>query len=339
MGTDTCNHIKNLKIKQNFRRKRDGQTCQRIRYNNKGIHQNLLRQLNRSDKTLWNSTKLNMALTNIQSLKPKLDMLIHHMKLNNLDICFITETWTQYENEPEYQYIKANLDTAGYNIIIHSRENRKGGGMAVIYRPHLHIKKLSFKKHTSFEAITINLNITTKSYLLLTIYRTPYSAKQPVTMQTFLEEFPDHISFLLRCFNNVIILGDFNIPWNKPEHLDTTSMREILDMYDLHQHINIQTHKPGNTLDWLISSSPETIQDITSKDFLSDNSIIKWKFQLSQRDTEKMQTIRRDLSKVNEESFMGDLKKNLDVDIEKTPQQNYNNYTDAIKRQLINMPH
>ena len=89
-------------------------------------------------------------------------------------------------------------------------------------------------------------------------------------------------------------------------------------MYDLHQHINIQRHKLGNTLDWLISSSPETIQDITSKDFLSDHSIIKWKFQISQKITEKMQTTRRDLSEVNEESFMSDLKNNLDVDIEKT---------------------
>ena len=104
-------------------------------------------------------------------------------------------------------------------------------------------------------------------------------------------------------------------------------------MYDLYQHINIQTHKLGNTLNWLICSSPETIQDITSKDFLCDHSIIEWKFQISWRVTERMHTTRRDLSKINEESFMCDLKNNLDVDVEKTPQQNYNNYTDAIKRQ------
>ena len=166
-------------------------------------------------------------------------MLIHHMQLNNLDICFTTETWTQCRNEPDYQCTRANLDTAGYNIMGHSRENRKGGGIAVIYRPHLHVKKYSFNEQTSFEAITINLNITTKSYLLSTIYRAPYSSKKPVTMQTFLEEFPDHISSLLRSSRNVIILGDFNIPWNKSEHPDTTSMQEIMDMYDLHQHINI----------------------------------------------------------------------------------------------------
>ena len=58
-----------------------------------------------------------MALGNIQSLKPKLDMLIHHMQLNNIDLYFVMETWTQYGNDPEYQYIKANLNTAGYKIL------------------------------------------------------------------------------------------------------------------------------------------------------------------------------------------------------------------------------
>ena len=204
----------------------------------------------------------------------------------------ITETWTQYGNEPEYQYIKANLDTAGYNILIHSRENRKGGGIAVIHKSHLHVKKLSFNECTSFESITINLNITTKSYLFLAIYRAPYSTKQLVTMLIFLEEFPDHISSLFRSSKNIITSGDFNIPWNKPEHSDTTSMQEILDMYDLHQHINIQTHKLGNTLDWLISHSPDTIQDIMNKDFLSDHSIIEWKLQINEKVSDEIQTTR-----------------------------------------------
>ena len=335
MGTDTCNHNKEFKNKAKLqKKKRWKKTCQRIWDNNNEIHhQNLLWPLNRSDKTLWNSTKLNMALINIQLLKAKLDILIHHMQLNDLDIFFIPETWTQYGNEPEYQYIKVNLDTDGYNILIHSRENREGGGIAVIHKSHLHVKKLSFNEYTSFESITINLNITPKSYLFSAIYRAPYSTKQPVTMLTFLEEFPDHISSLLRSSKNIIILGNFNIPWNKLEHPDTNSMQEILDMYGLHQHINIQTHKPGNTLDWLISNSPDTIQDITNKDFLSDHSITEWKCQISQKVSEKIQTTRRDLTKINEESFVHDLKNNLDVDMENTLQQNYNNYRDAIKRQ------
>ena len=101
-------------------------------------------------------------------------MLIHHIQLNNIDLCFVMETWTQCGNEPEYQYIKTNLDTAGYKILIQSRENRKGGGIPVIYKSHLHVKKLSFKEYTPFEALTVKLDITAKSYFFSTIYRAPY---------------------------------------------------------------------------------------------------------------------------------------------------------------------
>ena len=97
-------------------------------------------------------------------------------------------------------------------------------------------------------------------------------------MLTFLEEFPDYVSSLFRSSKNIIILGDFNIPWNKPENPDTTNMQEIMDIYT-------QTHKLGNTLDWLISNTPKTIQDITKKDYLSDHSIIEWKLQISRKDT------------------------------------------------------
>ena len=44
------------------------------------------------------------------------------MQVSNIDVGFVTETWAQYGNEPKYQYFKANLDTAGYNILIQSRE-------------------------------------------------------------------------------------------------------------------------------------------------------------------------------------------------------------------------
>ena len=130
---DTCNHIKGLNIKRNLRRKRGGTEYAKEYTRN---HHNLLRPPERSDKTFWNPIKLNMALVNIQSFKPKLDMLMHHRQLNEIDMGFVTETWTTYRNEPNYHYVKANLDIAGYNILIQSRENWRGGGIAV-YTNHI----------------------------------------------------------------------------------------------------------------------------------------------------------------------------------------------------------
>ena len=111
-------------------------------------------------------------------------------------------------------------------------------------------------------------------------------------------------------------------------------MQEILDMQDLHQHIDIQTHKHGNTLDWLISNGPNTIQGITNKEYLSDHNIIQWKFQISKNVSEKIQKSRRDLTKTNEDNFNIDLKKNLEIDMEKTLQQNFNNYIHAIEKTM-----
>ena len=122
LSMDICKHTTNLHIRRSFRRKRGGKR-QRIWDQNMGSPVNLLCPIEKSDKTSNNLSKLNMALVNIQSLKPKLDMLIHHIQVSNMDMVLVTETWTQDGNEPEHQYIKANLNTAGYNILIQSREN------------------------------------------------------------------------------------------------------------------------------------------------------------------------------------------------------------------------
>ena len=57
-----------------------------------------------------------------------------------------------------------------HNNIYPKQTNRKGRGIAVIYKSHLHVKKLSFKENTSFETLTVKLNSTTNhtNFQLLT---------------------------------------------------------------------------------------------------------------------------------------------------------------------------
>ena len=79
-------------------------------------------------------------------------------------------------------------------------------------------------------------------------------------------------------------------------------MQEVMDMYDLKQHIQTQTLRLGSTLDWLISNDPNNIMDLTNKDFLSDHCIIEWKFQVSHKIREKKQTSRRHLNNINKKN-------------------------------------
>ena len=50
-----------------------------------------------------------------------------------------------------------------------------------------------------------------------------------------------------------IFSGNFNIPFGN-SFSDTVAMNNILDMFNLKQHVNFPTHKFGNTLDWLITN-------------------------------------------------------------------------------------
>ena len=43
-----------------------------------------------------------------------------------------------------------------------------------------------------------------------------------------------------------------NMSWNKEDNIDKEILIEIMDVYNLKQHVLIQTHKQGNRLDWII---------------------------------------------------------------------------------------
>ena len=162
-----------------------------------------------------------MSLINIQSLTPRLDMLIHYIQLNDTDMCFVTETWTQHENKPKNQYIKASLDTGGYKIFTQIRQNRKGIEIAGFYKSYLHFKRLYLKENTSFKTLTVKLDITTKSYTFL------ISTEHNIQADNL-----QHVDLLRNISGpyNILHLRDFKLLWNKTKKTETQSAFMILDM-------------------------------------------------------------------------------------------------------------
>ena len=79
-----------------------------------------------------------------------------------------------------------------------------------------------------------------------------------------------HVSHLLGQTDNPIIVGDINIPWNKTDNLDTISLTEILELYNLNQHVGFPTHKQGNTIDWVMNvRDTDDFIDLHTSEFLS----------------------------------------------------------------------
>ena len=91
-----------------------------------------------------------MLLINIQSIKSKIDALLHHITLNDIDICFITETWIH--TDQDLQILEAYISELGYKIIDKCRENQSGGGVAYIFEGHLDIRTCTKDNpYTSYE--------------------------------------------------------------------------------------------------------------------------------------------------------------------------------------------
>ena len=70
-------------------------------------------------------------LTNIESFKPKINMILHYILQYKLDICFTTVTWIS--NNEDLQYLMANLMPKGFNILLCERKKQKRKGLACVY--------------------------------------------------------------------------------------------------------------------------------------------------------------------------------------------------------------
>ena len=84
---------------------------------------------------------------------------------------------------------------------------------------------------------------------------------------TFLEEYHDFLTSVIKENSQPTILGDFNILWTSPGHIDTQSIAEMLNTFNIHQLINFPTHKVGNTLDWIILRAEQSCSK-TESEFL-----------------------------------------------------------------------
>ena len=86
--------------------------------------------------------------------------------------------------------------------------------------------------------------------------------------------------------------------------MDRESLVEIMSLYNLKQHVNIWTHKQGNTLDWIMSKeNSTTISGINEGDYFSDHCAITWTHRVEKQPMEKIIHTSRDLESIHEQDF------------------------------------
>ena len=91
----------------------------------------------------------------------------------------------------------------GYSLVSAHRPEKIGGGVGIIHRDTLTVRKVEAGRSVTFEYLILDL---AGRSIISIIYHPPH-----LYIPTFLEEFTDWISHLLNRYMDPLILGDFNV--------------------------------------------------------------------------------------------------------------------------------
>ena len=86
------------------------------------------------------------------------------------------------------------------------------------------------------------------SIYLAVIYRPPQRS-----MLQFAMDMLEYMEMNVNTTGNIILTGDFNIKMNNPDDPDMNTLSNLLDSFDLVNHVRFPTHRSMNTLDLVIT--------------------------------------------------------------------------------------
>jgi len=228
---------------------------------------------------------LKLASFNIRSASSithfynKPEILKHLIHDHKIDILCLTETWLHPDTLPA---VINSLLPPSYGFIHQPRPQGGGGGVGFIFNNKISAQNVTLPKYSSFEIQCLSFtvrppsnirssSITTAPYTLLNIYRPPASSKA-----TFLLEFNSLLEDFISSSSELIITGDFNLHVNNSLAPYVSSFLDLLDTFNLTQHIAFPTHDSDNTLDLLITRSTSSLVSSTDCTYtpISDHRFI-----------------------------------------------------------------
>ena len=172
----------------------------------------------------------------------KRNNILQFIEDNDINVACISETWFDAQNG----IFTSSIKEAGYDLIHGHRENKRGGGTAIIFKKTSDVKpgEASTTKFTSFEFSYIILKVDKSKIVLVCLYR-----KQELPCNLFCEEVEKLMETISNKGDIVILVGDFNL-WDDVEgDKDADDFRNLMTTYGQSQLIREPTHREGHTLD------------------------------------------------------------------------------------------
>ena len=262
-------------------------------------------------------SQLTLCLWNAQSLRHKTQLTKSYVDENEIDLYFIVETWLSND---ETAVIGELEDEGRLRLINKPRHGRSGGGLCCLHKASLNVKNQMTVSRATIEIMETSVEIQNNWYTIVTIYRPGASAKNRYSMDDFFTELTEVLTYYNTYKNEVIFVGDFNIHVNKPADPNAKKLSDLLDLFDLHQHITEPTHQNGNTLDLVITKKISIVHKCVVDDMNSDHSnvLIYMNTQKAKPSYKSIST--RKYKKINIPAFKKDIANHLSENVHDLPE-------------------
>ena len=243
----------------------------------------------------------------------------------------LTETWLREGDRDALEI--GTLCPTGYRFLHKPRLHATGGGVGLLFKDTMKINTSLCDAFQTFEFMDVRVRGRVQLRVLV-VYRPP----EP-TYALFFEEFSRLLERILaESSGHILLIGDFNFHVNDTTDGYANRFNNILNAFDLKQHVRDKTHKDGHTLDLVITRSDDLLvkQLCVQDPVISDHSAIHCDLFLQKPKFTKKYVEFRKLRNMNSESFLQDI---LDSNLFKEPPSNLNSFVaeyNNVLHELIN---
>ena len=252
---------------------------------------------------------MNICLLNARSINNKTLTIKDYLVDSKADAMALTETWLKSNDESTFAI--RDICPSGYCVLHKPRQTGCGGGVALIYKNNLKFELVKSDSFKSFEHMEFLLHSSILTRLLI-VYRPPPSTSNGLSNTMFFQEFPSLLESTVINSGKLLMMGDFNYHVDDPSDVYAMRFIDLLDTFNLQQHISKPTHNHNHTLDLVISRKDEgIIADTNVEDpVISDHCVVHCNLNvLTKPQVPKVEKIYRKLRAVNKDDFCSDVLK------------------------------
>ena len=268
------------------------------------------------------------CMWNVTSMINKTPSIMEHIIDRKPDIVFLSETWLQSDSNE----VTALVKSYGYKLMHNTRKNRAkvgGGGVGLLMKFGLKYKQLKCKFFNSFEITMVKLFLKNNILLLVSIYRILF-----VPVNKFLEEIVKLLEIITSNYQLIVLTGDINI------HMDENTLypgrfKDILETFNIKQHVQGPTHIQGHTLDIVATyDDAPVISDINvSKYDVSHHFLIDFTIAVIPHVAKHKVVTYRKLKNISADIFTNVITQ-LEVSASRTFEENIRHYNDTLSSVL-----